>query len=76
MGDERVEAAEAFDGECGDVPVAPELAQQRLRVPQHQVWFIGPGELSVSGEQRATLGVLGGHQSRTAHVCGCIGQLG
>ena len=48
----------------GDVPVAPELAQQGLGVPQHQVGGVGPGQPGMGGEQRppfvAEGGALGG----------------
>ena len=53
MEDERLDRADPVSDECRDVPVAAELAQQGLRVPEHEVGCLGPGEAGVPGEQRA-----------------------
>jgi hypothetical protein len=42
------------------VPVAAELAQQGLRVPEHQVWLVRPRQRRVGGEQRTRLQALAG----------------
>src|SRR5438445_7271349 len=52
---EGLAPVEALDQQESDVAVAAELAQQRDRVPQHQVRLAGPGEWRVPREQRPAL---------------------
>ena len=42
VGDERLAPGQPLDRQRGNVVVAAELAQQRLRVPQHEVRLVGP----------------------------------
>ena len=58
MEDERLEPADRFRHERRDVAVAPVLAQEGLRVPQHEQRLVGPRQRRVGGEQRAALGRL------------------
>ena len=61
----------------GDVTVAAVLAQQRLRVPQHEVRFIRPIERSVAGEQGPAreLGPGRGRERGLARDAGTVGEL-
>jgi hypothetical protein len=57
VGDERLGAREPLDREGGDVPVAAELAQQALGVPQREVRSSGHGRVAWA-RTRPSLGVL------------------
>src|SRR5215469_4537228 len=64
VGDECAETVEALGEEQRDMPVAPVLPQQRLRMPQHEVRLPGPRQCGVAGKERPALwpagSVLGG----------------
>jgi general nucleoside transport system permease protein len=66
--DQRLEAAKTGGDKRAAVAVAAVLAQQRYRVPHHQVRGVGPGQLGVPGVQGAALGGAG--------ACRSAGQLG
>ena len=70
MHDQRLHRVEVVVDQGGDVPVTPELAQQGLGVPQHQVRWLGPVEAGVGGEQRPALVSLGGPFGRPPGQCG------
>ena len=46
--------ADVVADQRGDVPVPAVLAQQGGGVPQGEVWFVGPVEVQVGGEQRTS----------------------
>jgi hypothetical protein len=48
------------------MPVASELAQQRLRVPQNEVRLVGPVQRGMGGEQGATFEAFAGDVGGTA----------
>ena len=51
MEDQRLDRVEVVADQRGDMPVAPELTQQRLRVPEDEVAGVGPGQGGVAGEE-------------------------
>ena len=57
VGDRRLQPGQSCGHERGDVTVPAVLAQQRLRVPEHEVVVVGPGERDVPGEEWTTLHV-------------------
>ncbi len=56
--------------------VTAELAQQRLGVPEQQMWFVGPGERCMSGEQRPPLQPLARHERGAAQRFGSRCEFG
>jgi len=73
--DQGTQAVEALGEQEGDVTVAAVLAQQRLRVPEHQVRGVRPGQGRVRREQRPALRLAGcplggaaGEVGRFAHL--------
>jgi len=66
VGDQRVDPGEFMENQQRHVAVAPELAQDGLRVPQHQMWHVGPGKGRVPGEKRSALNPGGGMLGRAA----------
>ena len=60
MHDQGLHRVEVVIDQRGDVAVAPELAEQRLGMPDHQVGWLGPGQAGVGGEQRTSLVAFGG----------------
>ena len=59
MSDQRLDAAQSRAGQRARVTVTAVLAQQRHRVPHHQVRGIRPVQVRVPGVQRAALGAAG-----------------
>ena len=51
MRDQRLHARQPFTDERGNMRVAAVLAQQRLRMPQHEVGLVGPRQRRMAGEQ-------------------------
>ncbi|RCV52256.1 hypothetical protein DEF23_11815 [Marinitenerispora sediminis] len=76
MSDERLHRVETGGEQRREVPVAAELAQQRLRVPEHQVRFVRPVQRGVRGEQRATVRLLDGGERGPAREPGRLGDVG
>ena len=75
--DERLDARQPFGAQQRDVTVAAVLAQQRLRVPQHEVRFVGPRQRGMAGEQRAAgTAVVARGERGVARDARELGQLG
>ena len=70
VGDERFAAVDPLGGHRRDVDVAAELAQEGLRVPQHEEGIVGPRKRRVSREQRLA------REMRARGLGGAAGQAG
>ncbi len=64
--DQGLDRPDPVIDELGEVAVPAELAKQRLRVPEDEVWWLGPGKPGVCGEEGPSLRPFGGALGRPA----------
>ena len=76
VGDERFESAQTLVHENCDMAVAAVFAQQRLRVPKHEVILGRPRKRGMRSEQGTAIDLLARDQSSVLRKCRCSSNVG